>query len=452
MKKKKKRSRTIPKMESLKQLNFNAAGIDIGATEIWVCVPQDRDEKAVRQFGTFSCELHDIVIWLKECGVDTVAMESTGIYWIPLYDLLERNGFQVYLVNAKHVKNVPGRKSDLLDCQWLQQLHTYVLLRNSFRPEQEIRKLRDLDRHRDNLISYRGAHIQHMQKALHLMNLQLDNVIEDITGLTGMKIIRAIVAGERDAKKLACYRDPRCKNSQETIAHSLQGQYSNEYVFQLKQALELYDVYTEKIRECEREIQKQYERIPEKVDPKEEPLPPSSKDSNCKNEPLFDLRSCLYRTCGVDLTEVNGLNSVTVHNIISETGVDMSKWPTYKHFTSWLGVSPANEISGGKVLKSKTKKTANRANKALRLAARSLHHSNSYLGAYYRRMRTRLGASKAITATAHKLARIIYIMLKEQKEFVDLGADYFQQKNREREIKKLLKKANALGFYLSPAA
>jgi hypothetical protein len=299
---------------------------------------------------------------------------------------------------------------------------------------------------------YRAAHIQHLQKALHLMNLQLDNVITDITGLTGMKIIRAIVAGERDAKKLARYRDSHCQNSQQTIEQSLQGQYSDEYVFQLKQALELYDVYTEKIRECEREIHKQYERLPEKVDPKDKPLPPSSKSSNCKNEPLFDLRSCLYRTCGVDLTEVNGLNSVTVHNIISETGVDMSKWPTYKHFSSWLGVSPANEISGGKVLRSKTKKTANRANKALRQAAQSLHRSKSYLGAYYRKMRTRLGAAKAITATAHKLARIIYVMLKEQKEFVDLGADYFLQQNKKREIKKLVQKAAALGFYITPTA
>lgn len=450
-KSKKKDSKAIPRLESLKQLKLNAAGIDIGAAEIWVCVPEDRDEQPVRRFGTFTSDLYNIAAWLKNCGVDTVAMESTGIYWIPLYEILEENGLDVNLVNPRYVKHVPGRKSDILDCQWLQQLHSYGLLSPSFRPEKETRKLRDLSRHRDNLIRYRAAHIQHMQKALRLMNLQLANVISDITGKTGMRIIRAIVSGQRRPEVLATYRDPNCKNDQKTIEKSLQGNYAEEYVFQLKQALELYDYYTEKIKECEREIEKQFTRIPGRVDPKVKPLGPSTKtNSHCKNEPDFDLRSQLYRMCGVDLTAVDGLNAVTVHNVVTETGVDMNKWPTVKHFASWLSLSPYNDISGGKILRTKTKKTKSRANKALRQAAQSLSRSNSYLGAYYRRMHARLGPAKAITATAHKLARIIYVMLKEQIEYVDLGPDYYLTKNRQREVKKLLKKASALGFYITP--
>jgi transposase len=449
--KKKRGGGEIPKLDSLKQINLNAAGIDIGSNEIWVCVPEDRDKQPVKKFGTFTCDLHKIAAWLRECGVDTVAMESTGVHWIPLYDLLEEKGFDVNLVNPRHVKHVPGRKSDILDCQWLQQLHTYGLLSASFRPDIETRKLRELSRHRDNLIRYRADHIQHMHKAMHLMNVQLDNVISDITGKTGMRIMRAIVAGQRDPKVLASYRDPNCKNSRKVIEKSLEGNYAEEYVFQLKQVLELYDFYTSQMAVCDREIEKQYAKMTPKVDGEQKPLPPSSKtNSHCKNQPDFDLRSSLYRMCGVDLTEIDGLNSVTVHNVISETGVDMSRWPTEKHFCSWLSLSPGNEISGGKVLRTRTKKTANRANKALRQAAQSLHRSPSYLGAYYRRMRTRLGAPKAITATGHKIARIIYVMIKEQREYVDLGADHYLIRNREREIKKLRKKACALGLDLTP--
>jgi transposase len=442
-----------PKVEALEQINFNAAGVDIGSSELWVCVPEGRDEQSVKRYYSFTQDLLDIVTWLKHCKVDSVAMESTGIYWIPLYDILEQSGFEVYLVNARHVKNLPGRKTDILDCQWLQQLHTYGLLTASVRPAQEIRILRDLSRHKDNLIRYRAAHIQHMQKALHLMNIQLDNVISDITGKTGMKIIRAIVAGQRDPKNLSQYRDRNCKHSRETIEKSLEGNYSAIYVFELKQALELYDFYTNKIRECDQELERYYQNVAAKIDDREKPLPPSSKrNSHSKNAPDFDLRHQLYRVCGVDLTEIDGLNSLTVQTVITETGIDMSKWLTEKHFCSWLCLSPHNAISGGKVLKTKTKKTTNRANKALRQAAQSLHHSKSALGAYYRRMRVRLGAPKAITATAHKLARIIYIMLKEQKSYVDIGADYYQQKFREREIKKLKKRAAEFGYQILPKA
>ena len=448
--KKSKSPAEIPKLESLKQINFNAGGIDIASAEIWVCVPEDRDEQPVRRFATFTAELHCAASWLKSCGVETVAMESTSIYWIPLYAILEAYGIEVYLVNAQEAKNVPGRKSDILDCQWLQQLHTYGLLRRSFIPDQEIRKLRDVSDHRDNLIRHRATQIQYMQKALHLMNLQLDNVITDITGKTGMAIIRDIVAGQRDPKVLARHRDPNCKNPIEVIEKSLEGTYSEEHIFQLKQSLDLYDFFSEKIAECDRQIERQYRRFQSKVDPENLPLT-RKKDSRTKNKMTFDLRAELFRICGVDLTAIAGVNAIIAHTVITHIGLDMSRWKTEKHFTSWLRLCPRNDTSAGKVLRRHAGKTQNKATLALKQAAQSLHRSQSYLGAYFRRMKAIHGPAKAITATAHKIARIIYVMLKEQKEYVDLGADYFIQKNKEREIERLAKKANSLGFYLVTA-
>jgi len=445
--KKNKQPAEIPELGSLKQLNLNAGGIDIGSAEIWVCVPEDRDTPAVRRFDTFTVDLHHAATWLMSCGVTTIAMESTGIYWIPLYEILEANGIEVCLVNAQEAKNVPGRKTDILDCQWLQQLHTYGLLRRSFIPPNEIRKLRDLGDHRDNLVRHRATQILYMQKALHLMNLQLDNTITDITGKTGMAIIRDIVGGQHDPKVLAQHRDGKCKNPLEVIEKSLEGSYSDEHIFQLKQALELYDFFSAKIAECEQQIEQSYQRFHAKRNPKE--LAPSrKKDSNTKNHMNFDLRSELFRICGVDLTEIDGVHTIVAHTVLTHIGLDMSRWQTEKHFTSWLRLCPKNEKSAGKVLKRSTGKTRNPATLALKKAAQSLHHSKSYLGAYFRKMKAIHGPGKAATAAAHKIARIIYVMLKEQKEFVDLGADYFQQKNKEREIKKLSKRANALGFYL----
>ncbi len=450
----KKSLRKIPKMENLRQINLNACGIDIGSSEIYICVPEDRDAQPVKKFGTFTCDLYNIANWLKWCNITTVAMESTGVYWIPLYEILVGQGFEVNLVNARDVKNVPGRKTDILDCQWIQQLHTYGLLSGSFHPDEEIAELRSLIRHRDNLISYRASHIQHMQKALHMMNIQLDNVISDITGTTGMKIIRAIVAGQRNSKLLASYRDCHCKNSEEVIEKSLKGNYRKEHLFQLEQSLRLYDYYTKMVKECDIEIEKIYAQFPVKVDPEEKPLqPPKHKRRLAeKNAPDFDLRTYLYQMCGVDLTMVDGLNVLSIQTIISEIGLDMNKWPTAKRFASWLGLCPHNDISGGRVLSRKTKKSKNRANKALRMAAQGLHHSKSALGGYYRRMRARLGAPKAITATAHKLARIIYFMLKHQREFIDLGADYYERHCKEREIKNLMRKAAKLGLHVVESA
>ena len=451
-KEKKKHSKKAVKLDSLKQISLNAAGLDIGSEEIWVCVPEGRDEEAVRVFPSFTPDLYALADWLEACGVETVAMESTGVYWIPIYEILEKKGFEVYLVNARHIKNVPGKKTDVMDCQWIQQLHTYGLLQASFRPEAEMAALRSYIRHRDNLTRYRSGHIQHMQKALHLMNLLLPKVITDITGQTGMKIIRAIVAGTHDPLQLAQYRDPRCRSTEDDLAKALTGNYRPEHLFALKQALELYDFYIHQIEACDIEIEQKYAAFKPVIDLEAHPLPPRSKKVRpSKNDPDFDLRAALYRTCGVDLTEIDGLNSLTVQQIISETGTDMSKFPTVKHFTSWLTLAPHNDISGGKVLSSKTQKSKNRAAQAFRMAAQSVSRSNSAQSAFYRRMRVKHGGgAKATTATAHKIARIFYFMLKHQQEYKDPGQAYYEQKYQERTVKNLKRKAKALGMELIP--
>jgi transposase len=436
------------KLDSLKQINLNAAGLDIGVAEIWACVPEGRDEVSVRVFQTFTVDLHALADWLEACGIETVAMESTGVYWIPLYEILEARGLEVYLVNARHLSNVTGKKTDILDCQWLQQLHTYGLLRASFRPEAEMVALRSYIRHRDNLTQDRATHIRRMQKALHLMNVQLTNVISDITGETGLKIIRDIVAGQHDPVKLAQHRHPRCQSSEDEIVKALQGNYRPEHLFALQHALDLYDYYTQKIQDCDVKIEARFAAFKPQVDLAEKPLPPSKKKRKQKNDPHFDLRTALYKTCGVDLTRIDGLNALTVQKVISETGVDMSPWPTVKHFTSWLSLAPNNKITGGKVISRGTKKAHNQAAQALRMAAQSLAHSDSALGAFYRRIRAQKGAMVANVATAHKLARIIYFMLKNQTEYEDPGASYYEEQYRQRAIKNLKRKAEKLGFEL----
>lgn len=451
MKKREKILKAIGKLGPLEQINLDAGGVDIGSAEIWACVPNDRDEQFVQCFDTFTADLHKLTAWFKACGVDTVAMESTGIYWIPLYRILEQNGIAVYLVNAQEAKNVPGRKTDIKDCQWLQQLHTYGLLKASFIPNEQIRKLRDLGDHRDNLIRHRATQIQYMQKALHLMNLQLDNVISDITGKTGMAIIRDIIAGERDPKVLAKHRDPNCKNPQEVIEKSLEGSYCSEHIFQLTQSLELYDFFSQKIIDCEKEIEQLYSQFESAANP--EDLPPThKKDSHTKNKMNFDLRSHLFRITGVDLTAVDSLNAQTVHTVLSVTGLDMTPWKTYKHFAAWLRLCPKNDKTAGKVIRKSTGKTKNKATQALKQAAKSLQRSKSYLGAYFRRMKAIHGHDKAVTIAAHKLARIIYHMLQNKQPYVDPGEDYFIEQNKEREIRKLIKKATKFGFYLQPEA
>ncbi len=442
-----KRVRTL---KSLTPINAQAAGIDVGSKSHYVSVPQEADPEPVREFASFTADLHRLAQWLSDCGVRTVAMESTGVYWIALFEILVARGFEVKLVDARRVKNVPGRKSDVLDCQWLQQLHSYGLLHGAFRPDEEVCALRAYLRQRATLISYAASHIQHLQKALVQMNVQLHNVVSDITGVTGMRIIRAIVAGERNPEVLARHRDGRCKHTEQTIAKSLQGNYREEHLFVLGQALELYDHYQHKIVDCDERIERQLNAFEAQVDVEAEPLAPHAKGVKRiqGNAPRFDLRSHLYRISGVDLSAIDGIDAYTALKVISEIGLDMSRWPSAKHFSSWLSLAPGSKISGGKRLSGKTKPSANRAAAALRLAAQALSNSKSALGAYFRRQRARLGAAKAITATAHKLARRIYSMLKYGTDYVDAGEDYYEQQYHQRVMRNLKRKARAMGYEL----
>lgn len=450
------RKRTVPqpKWAELPRINPDAAGLDIHQAEIWACVPCDRTEESIRCFGTCTPDLRALADWLKAYGIKTVAMESTGVYWIPIYEILEEAGFEVHVVNARHAKNVAGRKDDVCDAQWIQTLHSYGLLGSSFIPDATWRPLRVYWRHRMGLVQHRAPHIQHMQKALQQMNVQLTQVLSDITGATGMQIIRAIVAGERNPVALAQFRDRRCAHSTDNIAKALTGNYRDEHVFALKQALALYDFYTAQIAECDAEMEGQYDKMQDLPGPDGGPLPPlgprSNKNSHCKNAPAFDVRTHLYRLTGVDLVAITGLEENTVQTIITETGTDMSRWRTCKHFGSWLGLAPRNDISAGKVLRSKTLTQHNRASQAFRMAAQSVTRSNTAIGAYFRRLAARMGVAQAIVATAYKIARIFYTMLKNRTQFQEIGADEYERRYRERLIARLSKKASALGYRLVP--
>ena len=431
-----------PKLEVT---NPNAAGIDIGSASHYVAVPADRDDQPVREFKSFTVDVHKLADWLDACGVDTVAMESTGVYWIPVYEILERRGFTVLLVNARHVKNVAGRKSDVLDCQWLQQLHSYGLLRGAFRPADQVCVLRSLSRQRAMLLRLQARHIQHMQKALVQMNIQLANVISDVVGATGQKILRAIVAGERDPYALAGMKNVRIKASEEEIAQSLRGNWRDEHVFALKQALELFDFYAERVADCDALIEQQMIELHQS-----DRLPGKARKKSNRNNPKFDVRTRLYQMCGVDLTRIDGIDVCTAMTVLSEVGVDMSKFPTAKHFAAWLGLCPGTKISGGKVLGSKTQKCANKTAQALRQAASCLKNSQSALGAYYRRMCAKMDKPKAITAAAHKLARLIYSMITKGEEYVDQGQAYYEERYRQRVEINLRRKAEMLGLRLVP--
>jgi transposase len=437
----------LPKQ--LQHINVNAAGIDIGAEQHLVAVPEGRDELTVRQFGTFTADLQAIADWLGQCGVATVAMESTGVYWIPLYELLERRGFEVRLVDARHVKNVSGRKSDVLDCQWLQQLHTYGLLAGAFRPPDEICVLRSYLRQKEMLTQASAQHIQHMQKALQQMNLLLHNVVSDITGVTGMRIIKAILGGERSPQVLASQRDGRCHSSSETIAQSLVGNYRDEHLFALRQAVELYEVYQTKIADCEAAIITQLHSYPDTTD---DPPPTGTKPGNARTRIRrgVDVRHLLFKKSGVDLFAIPGLGADTLLTVTSEVGFDMNPWKTVKHFTSWLNLCPGTRISGGKVLTKKVKRNANRAAQAFRMAAATLGRSQTALGAFYRRVKARNGGQHAVTATAHKLARIYYTMLTKGSAYVELGHQAYEQKYQERRVAHLQRQAKNLGFQLVP--
>ncbi len=439
------RNRTYSR-SGLSLMHPDAAGIDIGSAAHFVAVPVDRDDEPVREFASFTADLNALADWLGRCEVKIVAMESTGVYWIPLYELLQRRGFEVLLVNARHVKNVSGRKSDVLDCQWLQQLLSFGLLRGAFRPDDKVCELRSITRQRAMLLRSQGRHVQHMQKALTQMNIQLANVISDVAGVTGQKIVRAIVAGERDPQELASYRDARIKASQAEIAKSLEGNWRAEHLFALKQALAGFDFCVSQLFECDTEI----ERVLGELQVHEGSPAKGKKRSRPRNAPKFDAREHLYKVCGVDLTRIDGIDVTTALTVISEIGPDMSRFPTVKQFTSWLGLCPGTKISGGKVLGSRSKRTANRATQALKLAAAALRSSKSALGAYYRRMCARMDKPKAVTAAAHKLARLIYTMLTKGEEYTDQGQHYFEERYRERVVRQLAKRARDLGMQLVP--
>ena len=430
-------------------LQPNAAGVDIGATEIYIAVPPDRDAQPVRSFRTFTAELKAAAEWLKQCRIDSVAMESTGVYWIPFFQILEAAGFKVFLVNARQVKHVPGGKSDVADCQWLQYLHSVGLLRASFRPEQAVCAVRSILRHRESLIQIATIHVQHMQKALDQMNLQLHHVISDITGVSGIAIIEAILNGERDPLVLSKMCDKRIKASRPTIAAALVGDYRREHLFTLRQSLYAYRQSQELIAACDREIEQHLAAFDSMVDLQATPLPkPKDRHKPRRNQMKFDLRGHMYRVYGVDLTAVPGIDALTAHVLFAEIGPDLSQFTSAAAFVSWLGLCPDNRISGGKLLSAKTRVVKSRVAKALRMAAQSLHRSQSYLGSYYRRMRTRLGTPKAITAAAHKLARVIYHLLTTRQSYEESVFARCEALHQQRLEHRIRRQARDLGFDL----
>jgi transposase len=434
----------------LAAVNLHAAGIDIGAQEHWAAVPPGSDAQPVRRFGAWTADLEALADWLRQCQVTTVAMESTGVYWIPLFELLEARGFTVVLADAREVQRAPGRpKTDVQDCQWLQRLHTYGLLAAAFRPPEQVCVLRSYLRQRAMLVTYTGQHIQHMQKALTQMNLKLQHVVSDVTSVTGMAILKAILAGERDPLTLARLRDRHCQRSEADIARALQGNWRTEHLFALQQAVELYEFYHRQIAACDRQIEGHLQTFADHSGGKPLPAAPR-KPKRRRNEHHFDARLPLFRATGVDLTAIEGINEHTALVLLSEIGTDMSRWPTEKHFAAWLGLCPLHKISGGKVLSRKVRPSANRAAIALRLAASCLHHSQSALGAFFRRLKARLGTPKAVVATAHKLARLVYRLLKYGEAYVAQGMIEYEHAYRERVVQSLARKAKALGYKLLP--
>ena len=438
----------------MSQVNQDAAGVDIGAEEIVVCVAGAESTQIVKAFGNYTVDLQSIGKWLKEHNVKTVAMESTGVYWIPLFEELERQGLECLLISSRSLRRVSGRKSDIQDAQWIQTLHRYGLLESSFRPQGELVALRTLLRHRAQLLEHRSPHIQHIQKALLQMNVQLSQALSDVTGETGLAIIRAIVAGERDPHKLAGLRDRNCKKSAEEIGKALTGTWRAEHLFVLKQALELYDFYTQQVEACDAEVDRMYAMTrPDWEAGELKALPQKKRNSHSKNAPQkqAEIRKHLQRISGVDLSVVDGFGVSLAQTVIMEVGTEMGKFPSEKHFCSWLGLAPKHEISGAKVLKNKTLKTKNRAGQAFRMAAQSVKRADCVFGSLYRRLKSRLDKAQATVATAHAIARVVYRMLKYKVEYEKINVEEYEQKYKDQQIKYMKKKAEKLGFQLVPA-
>ena len=438
----------------MSRVNPNAAGVDIGAVEIVACVSGGEETQIVKAFGNYTVDLQSIGKWFKEHDIQTIAMESTGVYWIPLFEELEGQGFECLLISSRSLRRVAGRKSDIEDAQWIQTLHSYGLLESSFRPEAELVALRTLLRHRGQLVDHRSPHIQHMQKALLQMNVQLSQAVSDITGVTGQTILRAIVAGVRDPQMLAAMREPGCKKSEEEIGRALTGTWREEHLFILKQSLAMYDFYTEQMRDCDEEIERVYGMTRPDWDAGEvAPLNKRKRNSHSKNAPRHqeEIRQHLKRISGVDLSVVDGFGVSLAQTVIMEVGTDMSKFPDEKHFCSWLGLAPKHEISGGKILKNKTLKTRNRAGQAFRMAAQSVKQADCVFGVLYRRLRARLGPAQATVATAHAIARVVYRMLKYKVEYEPLNVNEYQRQYEEQQIKYMKKRAARFGLQLVPA-
>jgi transposase len=435
------------KKAKLRLLNPNAAGIDVASEVHYVAVPPDRCEQPVRSFCSFTDDIHDMAKWLTECNIDTVAMESTGIYWVQLYLILEEYGIEVFLVNARHIKNVTGRKSDVLDCQWIQELHSYGLLSTSFQPDNITRELRTYMRHRKSLTESYSQQILHMQKAFEQMNIKLHNVLTDICGKSGQSIINAILNGELDAEVLINYVDPKVKASKEEIIKSLKGIWRDEHLFELKQAYELYLIFKAKIGECDHQIEKTLQKIGQ-VEGVVNNAHEIKRRVYSKNRLHFNGTQYLYNILGIDITKVFGISELTAIEIISETGINMSKWKTKKHFASWLNLAPNNRISGGKLLKSKKSKRKNKAGQAFLMAAFAIQRSDNWLGQYYRRMKSKNGPLVATKATARKLAIIFYEMVKNRKEFNPLPIENYLKTYNKRRIQFIEKQASILGYKL----
>jgi len=442
-------------MQPLPIMEPNAAGIDVGATEMYVAVPPDRDPDAVRCFQTFTRDLNELADWLQRCQISSVAMESTGVYWIPIFQILDEHGIKVCLVNAKHVKNVPGRKTDVSDCQWLQHLHSVGLLKASFRPADQVCALRTVLRHRDALVKLSSCAVNHMQKALDQMNIQLHHVISDITGVTGLAIVDAILAGQRDPKVLAELRDKRIKASEEVIVKSLEGDYRKEHLFTLRQSLEGYRWHLQQIQECDQQVRQMLQEFDSQVDVTANPLrPPMRRPHGVSNPGLkaYDVRTEMYRVFGTDLTAIPGIQALTAQVIFSEIGCDFSKFSTAGDLVSWLGLCPNERITGGKVLNAHTRNVKNRVADVLRLSAQSLEYSDSFLGRFYRRMKAKLGPPAAIVAAAAKLTRVIYALVTKRQAYDDTRFAECEQKHKVAKEKKLRAQAKALGYELVPIA
>jgi transposase len=457
MRRKGKRTKGIEQehpFEGMSRIHPHAAGVDIGAEEIVVCVAPNETTQLVRGFGNYTVDLNAIADWLREHRIKTVAMESTGVYWIPLFELLEARGFECLLISSRSLRRVAGRKSDVSDAQWVQTLHNYGLLESSFRPQADLVALRALLRHRRSLVDHRSPHVLHMQKALLQMNIQLSQAVSDVTGVTGQKIIRAILSGVRDPQVLAAEREPGCKKSEAEIAKALTGTWREEHLFVLKQAVALYDFYSEQILECDEEIERMYAETRPDWDAGELPaLPARKRNSHSKNRHRESekIRGHLKRISGVDISLVDGMGVSLAQTVILECGTDMSKFPTEKHFGSWLGLSPKHEISGGKILNNKVLKTKNRAGQAFRMAAQSVKQADCPFGVFYRRLRARLGPAQATVATARMIACVVYRMLKYQIEYDPLSVNEYQQQYEEQQIRYMQKRAAKFGYQLVPA-